>query len=188
MIMKRKSQTVGQSDAELALNDMIGQQHRGEGLGIETEQGEAGECPDIEAVAAVGQQGGFTEVTSRTNVTDQELFAPGRIHCQFRFTLGNDVKMAIIFTLPIHELTLFKRLRVADSNNPAHLFTVNILEKNRPEQALYECFLLHHGKITFYRLVLNKKGLNKKGQIEINPSLFATLKAVPFFSILGVCR
>jgi len=54
MILEGDLQAFGQGDGKTPFNDLIGEQHPVEGLGIEGEEGQTAQGSGIEAVAAVG--------------------------------------------------------------------------------------------------------------------------------------
>jgi hypothetical protein len=105
---------------------------------------QAGQSTGIEAVGAVGQQGGFTEVATRADMTDNVMAAALDAQRQFHLAAGNNIKMTVIFTLLIDVLTLFDGSPLATGDNLLSRTGVDVLEKYSPVQALHKGLIVGH--------------------------------------------
>jgi hypothetical protein len=129
VIVKGNLQAPGQSDTELVLYCAVGQQQRVESLGFETQQGKLGQCPGINAGAAVCQQGGLAEVTPRPNMTDNKPPFVFHIHGQFRFPRNDYIESAVIFASPVDIATLLDDSPAGGIDNLSNQFGIDVLKK-----------------------------------------------------------
>ncbi|MFH0785944.1 MAG: hypothetical protein V2B20_28890, partial [Pseudomonadota bacterium] len=91
-----------------------------------------------------GQQRRFTEVAAWADMTDRVLTASLDIYRQFRLTLGDDVKMVMVFTLPVNVLALFDYSPFTGGYNLFYRIALDVFEKDGLVQVLYECFVVEH--------------------------------------------